>query len=259
MIYKYYPDNDFSLDALTNQYLWFSRRELLNDKKDLCFEFIKGTWFYNNIRANYFENDQSEEYVDKLAVCCFTHRHDNKKMWKEYASDGHGFVLMLDDNLFYRFNDSNLGICFTYAKGNYFKTNTCFDNPKYIATSLSANRAVCKDFTFQLDDIITQKSETQYIDDIFKYVFTIKQSDYDFEEENRLLIGLDVYRNHSANIVAGKGGFKVNRPLGLLKGIILGEHCSSKCFNVLKAYSSLNEIPLYQYKPAKKAELILII
>jgi hypothetical protein len=100
LIYKYYAPTEYSLDALINQYFWFSKREYLNDPYDLG-NFRKGRLtlvLFNSLIRSFLQGiDMSEENIKKLipeyASCSFTRDELNKQMWAYYAKDYSGWCL----------------------------------------------------------------------------------------------------------------------------------------------------------------------
>ncbi len=98
LIYKYYSPSEYSLDALINQYFWFSKREFLNDPFDLGnFKAGKDLLTVINVLAkNYGEEIDVEKISNNIldyASCSFTNSELDKQMWAYYAQDYHGWCL----------------------------------------------------------------------------------------------------------------------------------------------------------------------
>lgn len=125
-LYKYYPYNNFSIDALTNQYLYASHPYQFNDSMDsswLLLDFNKMTeeqynaiWYimFNN-DYNSWEKNVKDTYL-KDKECGFEHTRQvfyrlwtqnrgfisltskpNVLMWAHYSSE-RGFVIVLNTN-----------------------------------------------------------------------------------------------------------------------------------------------------------------
>lgn len=97
-IYKYYAPTEYSLDALINQYFWFSKREYLNDPYDLG-NFKKGRLtlvLFNSLIRSFLQGIDEEDIkklIPEYASCSFTRDELNKQMWAYYAKDYSGWCL----------------------------------------------------------------------------------------------------------------------------------------------------------------------
>ncbi len=89
-IYKYYPPNENSYDALVNKYFWFSKRKLLNDPYDLA-GYVKNVYLPNE-----YPNWYSE--IDNYASCSFNSDPLSKLMWAFYAQNYSGWCLSFPKN-----------------------------------------------------------------------------------------------------------------------------------------------------------------
>lgn len=100
LIYKYYAPNEYNLDALINQYFWFSRREFLNDPFDVG-NFDKGKQVLNlhdkilrkSLLNSGFNEKGIEQIIPEYATCSFSRDELNKQMWAYYTKDYSGWCL----------------------------------------------------------------------------------------------------------------------------------------------------------------------
>ena len=109
---------------------------------------------------------------------------------------------------------------------------------------------MCQDIEFNYNDIILKKSDSRFVDSIFNYLFTLKDKYYSFEDENRLLLGLDVYRKRNLKNIKmiDSKGFKVMLPFGLIRGVVMGANASGLLHEQLKKITNRMRLPLYQYR-----------
>src|SRR5690606_1283039 len=92
-IYKYYPGNCLSFDALENKYFWFSKPPYLNDPFDCSMEAFRS--------CDSFTEDGKNLILEKtkeFGICCFSKNNDNLHFWALYANSHQGFCLVFDRN-----------------------------------------------------------------------------------------------------------------------------------------------------------------
>ena len=138
-IYKYRPCDTNTLDALKNNYLWFSKLNDFNDPYDglmrTSFEhtqnefeaFVvlhKEDWtpqtlsqFYQNPKS--FLENGLEQARKSVKVCCFSEQNDNILMWSHYANCHKGICLEFE----YAENETNL--FHTFRSVQYSRSYDC--------------------------------------------------------------------------------------------------------------------------------------
>ncbi|MBK9043202.1 MAG: DUF2971 domain-containing protein [Saprospiraceae bacterium] len=89
-IYKYYSINEFTLDAILNNYFWFCDIEKLNDPLD-------GRYLHSEkLLKKYNMPSKMNEELTKIflwGVCSFTTNNNNILMWSHYANNHKGICL----------------------------------------------------------------------------------------------------------------------------------------------------------------------
>lgn len=93
-ICKYYAPTEYNLDALYNEYFWFSKRENLNDPFDLAGFAIKKR---DNIEFLDYYRDKfglaNFDIFKEYALCSFTKSYRNRLMWAYYSCNYTGWCL----------------------------------------------------------------------------------------------------------------------------------------------------------------------
>jgi hypothetical protein len=140
-LYKYLPFNQYSLKILVNKKIWFGPPDLLNDPFEgdfiidnisdfyndetiefICSEKCKGSPYSDVIKPQTIEecNKSFETFSIELyhylykkikgqfGISSFSLKCDCPRMWAHYADAHKGFVIVLDKNLQYDFNDLNI-------------------------------------------------------------------------------------------------------------------------------------------------------
>lgn len=122
-IFRYRPNNEFSLDELENNYIYFSDSGSLNDPFDLNPNLIKLTEnkeelkeFYNLLNDNisdeltlsYFQRKVTpesliifiqqniEKYIKRFGIACFSINPMNMPLWANYAGNNKGICLQFN-------------------------------------------------------------------------------------------------------------------------------------------------------------------
>lgn len=84
ILYKYYPFNENTRSALSENYIWCSHPLSFNDPYDCALPLQ-------------LENKKLEEiisdYINKKAVTCFSENYKNILMWSHYADNHKGFCI----------------------------------------------------------------------------------------------------------------------------------------------------------------------
>jgi hypothetical protein len=91
-VFKYFPNNDFSKDALKNNYLFYSHFENFNDPFDCHSVLIDISYKHKKEIKRTFEKSLREA-LDKHGVCCFSRTIDSILMWSHYANKHEGFSI----------------------------------------------------------------------------------------------------------------------------------------------------------------------
>ncbi|MFO7864719.1 MAG: DUF2971 domain-containing protein [Salinivirgaceae bacterium] len=91
-LFKFYPNNEYSLDCLFRSYFYLSSPENFNDPFDCSTNLIKPNEFSD------LNGLQKSLYQD-FGVCCLTEQIENLLMWSHYTNY-YGFALKFKDFIF---------------------------------------------------------------------------------------------------------------------------------------------------------------
>ena len=97
-IYKYYSYNDYSLDVLRNNQLFFSHPSNFNDPFDSSFNLLVKP--YKKFCDALHGIKNMSNAFEKQGIGCFTksNKPDNKHFWSLYAGNYSGFALEFDED-----------------------------------------------------------------------------------------------------------------------------------------------------------------
>ena len=122
-VFRFRAANEYTLSELDEGYIWFSRRDTLNDPLDSNPEFVKLSsnleeqkllydtiadslldvrtkrYFDENMdvaRLMEFAQRKVEPFVNSFGIACFTMYPMNEKLWEIYASNHSGLSLHFD-------------------------------------------------------------------------------------------------------------------------------------------------------------------
>lgn len=233
MIYKYYSGNEYSIDSLKNQKLWFSKPNEFNDPFDTNMGIIDVfADFKDSISKKNpeFIND-FQEAVKNFGICCFSEEVDNMHLWALYANSFKGFVLCFDESGFDDYFSNLFSAKCVLQPVNYRKEPLNLDNG--IIEEIqndedgSKNGIISKPIASFLYDI-------KSFDFLLEFLIKQKQSaTWSIEKEKRLIIG---------HLARQKGAKKFECPLGFsvpwqpnsLKKVIIGHRMAPKDLIILR-------------------------
>jgi hypothetical protein len=232
MIYKYYPPNCFSLDALKNEYFWCSKRKYLNDPFDTHGEIInRFPKFKDELRKLPVQVDAYPTIYDEFGICCFSKERLNMHLWAFYAESFKGWTLEFKDEEFDCVAQLN-GYPITYKDVLYLTKWTNLDDldkPVRIGGSLESIRVKIK--------------EAKKLDQIFEYLLLTKdKTTWKKEAEKRIILGRVYAEDH---LEKESCGYKLNWSPRILKSIIIGHNISIRNLEKIKQIARCKNIPLY--------------
>lgn len=112
-LYKYYSCEEYNIEAIKQNKIWFAMPESFNDPFEFKFSLkskeleipddikkVIGEDFFTDVRKK-IEKMRSSQLLNGFSVCCFTESYDDELMWS-YYNKHHGF-------------------CVRYRVKNYFK------------------------------------------------------------------------------------------------------------------------------------------
>lgn len=228
MIYKYYSPSENNLDAVHNQYFWFSKHKALNDPFDMAGDLFRR--FPDFLFSNSVYHRRYANAIRSYGTCCFSKNPLNKHLWALYASSYSGFVLGFDDSSFVDDLSLSLNGRVIYRECHYEEEYPDFNNLNTLIPFYDCDG----DFSeLVLRDIINENPmDPKKIDQIFEYYLLIKEKKtWAIEEEKRLILGqtfVNALQEHTVssdiciNLNDYNNGYKIKWPEGSLKEAYLG-------------------------------------
>lgn len=213
MVYKYYAPTDYNLDALLNQYFWFSKRSNLNDPYEMNTQILETfPKFRDLLNKRGYDIDNYHKKVDEYAICSFTSSCDNQHFWSLYAQNFEGWCLEFNcDNLV----DSTKGVINKLYDVVYLDEVPDLDDDN---VQIPIYKEECGDtITMPIAGLLGNIKEAEKL---FEYLLCIKNREiWESEKEKRLVLG-DIYlKQHGKN---DKNGYIVNWYKEALSRIIIG-------------------------------------
>lgn len=237
MIYKYYPANGYSLDALEKEYFWCSKRKFLNDPFDTHGEVInRFPLFKEELRSKGYNLDSYPTILDKFGICCFSEDALNKHLWAFYGDSYKGWCLEFEDEEF-EDNFSSQELCkVTYSKVEYLSEWPDLDNFDTLIPNYNKELKQIRKIQFDKE-----------MDSIFEYLMLIKEkSTWENEKEKRILLGSRYADRHTEP--EDDNGYKLSWPRNILKRIIVGHNISSDNLAEITQIATNRGVPIYQTK-----------
>ena len=226
-VFRYRPDNEFTLDEIENSYIYFSDRESLNDPFDSSPDLIKFMSGKSDIKASYqflreqipseelklyFEEKFSPEYLTSLIS------ESIPKYLSEFGIACFSIIPYINMPLWANYANNHKGVCLQY--------NT--ENDKDFFDGLSLIKYVEK-----LNQIEFNIAENQHR---IMDVFYLKDKNWNYEKELRLI-----------KKEKGKIKFKKNA----LRNIICGYKSDDKYIDKLITICKKRELEIGVYKMLK--------
>lgn len=224
LIYKYYSPTEYNLDALLNQYFWFSKREYLNDPFDLGnFRVGRKLLSVNNILRMLTTKYQGDEAIDTLsnikqlipeyACCSFSRSPLNKQMWAYYSKDYTGWCLCFEKGELKTKNESPL-LPVIYVDNNLQPISS---NTNYKQYGQSTN------------------------ENLVRRILCTKHESWQHEEEERIILKI---KNETKGAKRQWGSYKLN-------SIIMGNKISEAYCNILKRIATDRQCALLEIQTSK--------
>lgn len=232
MVYKYYPFNDYTRDALFKNYLFFSKASRLNDPYDTSSMLLTDEFYENLIRVfhkaklpKYMQIPQLKEIfkvMDDYGICSFSKTEDNMHLWALYADKFSGIVIGFDEEKLKDFSYNNRIIPLMntdYVKKWPHSYHDGTFNLKYYKASQQK---------YQIRHCFEGSDRDRVLDYYFQYLCTVKSNSWEEEKEVRLVASYrflqELNENHLYNVEKTDAGYKVPFPLNAVKCIIVGHN-----------------------------------
>lgn len=214
-VYKYYPPQRYSFDALTKGYFYFCKVSKLNDPYDASFDLIQSPGFRKKLLT--ITDSKAKEIMGNYGTCSFCEDKDNKVLWALYADNYKGFVVEFDDTTFESLYLS-LQARIPYQKVFYDKKCPDLDDENYSFEYRNPDGEVKE---IRLSDCLKESKE---MDKLFIHLCSYKDSVWDTEREYRLIAAKDVIDKKKPKIIYEDGGYKIPMPQKAIKSIIIGHN-----------------------------------
>lgn len=239
-MYKYYANNCNNLDALRNQYLWFSKRKFLNDPYDLNVDILNR---FTDLKSALQKRGNIESYpniVEQFGICCFTTDCLNKYMWALYANSYKGWCLEFEDDIV----DPCCGVPCKYIPVQYQEQWPDLNNfDTDIRTSVDSDGNIV---TMPIRRLLF--GGERELEKLFQYLLSAKEKAiWEQEKEYRLFLGNIYHKMYGIDTDAP--GYKVKWKDGALKRIIMGHNIEPYFKESLMQIAQERAIPLLETQP----------
>lgn len=193
IVYKYYPWNEFTVDALNKGYFFFCKAAKQNDPYDCSFKLIEGTQLAKHLIDNKIIHPESERIMADYGTCSFSEVKDNMHLWAFYAEKFNGIVIGYEDKTFESITKDLLARI-GYYEVTYLSNIIDVDNPntKFVLKEINNKRCATINDCF--------KGDRKKDDDFFAYLCSIKAEDTWREERERRLIAAGDIMNGRARL-----------------------------------------------------------
>lgn len=213
MVYKYYAPTDYNLDALINQYFWFSKKSNLNDPYEMNTQILETfPKFRDLLNKRGYDIDNYHKKVDNYAICSFTTSYDNQHFWSLYAQNFEGWCLEFNSE---KLVDSTKGVINKLYDVVYLDEVPDLDND---SVQIPIYQDECGGIiTTPIVGLLMNEKEAEKL---FEYLLCIKNREiWESEKEKRLVLG-DIYlRQNGTN---DKNGYIIKWHKEALSRIIIG-------------------------------------
>tara|TARA_R110002050_G_scaffold271734_1_gene415318 strand:- start:458 stop:1201 length:744 start_codon:yes stop_codon:yes gene_type:complete len=231
-VFRYRPDNDFTLDEIENSYIYFQKRELLNDPFDSTPDLIELKNIDFKKLFKYFEiisGKKTREYLEK--------KLSSKELEKTARGSIPKFINKYGIACFSMIPGVNMPLLANYAnnhKGLYLQYNIDFDLDFFKSLRIMNYQKELKKIPIEL--LANEK-------DIFE-IFYLKEKNWAYEQELRL-------------IKENFGKYNINK--NALRNIVCGYNCSENYIEKVLKANKLNEhVSVWKMeKPSKQNRLKL--
>ena len=236
-VFRFRPANDFTIEEIKNEYLWFSRPTEFNDNMDSNIigfaennEGIKQA--FNRVFGDY---NFIGEYVSYTGICCFTETSPRDIDWIRFPKGHNGVFIEYHKSLI---ENSIL---------NYFSVGDCFKKVDYVP-----NPSIFDSSSDSNDDILWEENNgikcykslrgdierNQRNMEIFLIKLFTRISDrFIAQNEVRIILGKKKFNN--SDVV----GYRVSIDRDCVKAIYYNKYTSESFINNLKKIIN-NNIPL---------------
>ncbi|MBR6197333.1 MAG: DUF2971 domain-containing protein [Bacteroidaceae bacterium] len=236
MVYKYYPFNNYTKDALFKSYLFFSKASRLNDPYDTS-SMLLSDEFYEKLTSVYYKEgltkqNQIEELkrifnvMDDYGTCSFSKYRDNMHLWALYANSFSGIVIGFDEkklNDLFQHNITRLmNVDYVEQWPPSFETDS-FKRSFWVQQG---------DKSYKFRECFEGDHADQVMDYFFQYLCTVKGESWKEEQEVRLVAPngfIKKLKNGKLSGVKGSAaGYNVPFLEDAVKEIIVGHNFNGK-------------------------------
>lgn len=240
-IYKYYAPTEYNLDALINQYFWFSKRAYLNDPFDMNLQVIETFPKFKKLLENHgYDLEAYNKTLNDFAICCFTKRSKNQHFWSLYAANFQGWCLEFEqDNLVNPIDgvpNKLHDVIYLDELPNLDDEDQHLEIEKY------------DDGSSRSETIIGLFYNQKTKEELFTYLLRIKNRDiWAAEEECRLILGNHYLMTHFQQ--SNANGYQIPWEEEALKRIIIGYKMPEYLRKIILMLSRDKGIPVCVAKP----------
>ncbi len=229
IVYKYYPCNEYTWDALLKGYFFFNKVSKQNDPYDTSFKLIQSPNYIEKL-INVGMHPNAREIMKDYGTCSFSKGKNNKNLWAFYAEKYSGMAIGFDEKDLMNLSQ-NLLVNIPYVEVVYVDelpdvedVNATFQ-PQYICTDLKVK-------PIKFSDAIKSEKGNDHRKDrehLFVYLCSLKEKKtWLLEDETRLIAAKQVVDGkdmlEKKDVVYLENGYKIPFPEIAVKEIILGHN-----------------------------------
>lgn len=261
MVYKYYPSNCYTCDALTKGYFFFNKAAKQNDPYDTSFKLLQSDYLLQNL--NYTDRGLSkvEDVMKEYGSCCFSKEKDNKHLWSFYASNYHGLVVGFDEKTFREYGDM-FNVRIPYVKVEYrdspITDEMVVENRESFKLDMPLKEENAENVWIRPHRYADCLGDERLGDVLFTYLCCIKEkTTWSEEQEYRLIAALDIInqkiRLEKKGIKYLDNGYLIPMPQNCIKEIYIGHNFDmsqlykierlAKHYGVNQIFQTMAEVP----------------
>ena len=250
VVYKYYPPNDNTWDALLKGYLFFNKVSKQNDPYDASLQLIQSKEYMKRLEKVGM-HPNAENIMKDYGTCSFAKSKDNKHLWTFYAENYSGLTIGFDeDGLINLAQDFMADI--PYVKVTYTDEIPQVDDmdatfqPLYISPNLKVK-------PIKFSDAVKNDVNNDHRKDrehLFVFLCSLKEkATWHPEEETRLIaatrIMFDKSRLQKRGLVYLDNGYKIPFPKEIVKEIIIGHNSKFEKKKMKKLRQKYRDTPIF--------------
>ncbi|MCT4615350.1 MAG: hypothetical protein N4A49_10805 [Marinifilaceae bacterium] len=129
-IYRLRPSNDYTIEELTDNYLWFSKPSFFNDTEDSnIISFANKNASIHDLIERLFNGlEVIKNFLSNVGICCFTNKQPNSNSWRRFPNCKNGIMIEYNREELEEYFIQNYGLGDCFKKVDYRRTPTIFES-----------------------------------------------------------------------------------------------------------------------------------